>query len=161
MDGEKLSKAATVCEEGGLKKSSQLMKDLAGGSTTAFLVLERSIDYDDSIFELCSGFGRPANLHLTKESAQKSLELENARILRQQHPFAFGYGHEDVLNVTVDQFEESVSAILGKTFKVPDEDGYRLLAPMVPKKTSDENLLEISKMIRLEFFEIVEVKLNG
>jgi len=136
------------------------MKDLASGSTTAFLVLERGIDYDDAIFELYSGSGRPSKLHLTRESAQTTLELENARMLRQQHPFAFGYGHEDVLTVTVSHFEESVSAILGKKFKIPDEDSARLLEPMVPKKTTDEILLEISKMIRIEFFEIVEVQLN-
>ena len=162
MNPEKLTVAAKTCTDGGLSDCSHLLTNLASGGVVVFMVLE-CLGYDDGERGgLISGRGHPLpKVYLTRDAADAAATLKNAQSIPHFCPFTFCYDPEDVMTVTIAEFEESVSEILGKKFKMPDDIGRKYSGPVFSRKLSDAQLLMISKMLRIELHEVKEVSLVG
>ena len=160
MDSNNLKVSSDLCDEAGLAESAQVLRNLADQEQTVYLVVEHFSDYNDETFYL-SDEGMPRNLYLSKEDAFAAAESKTGAIFKTINPFAYGYETSEVTDYSDKELSEKISAILGKEFLVPgeDDDARWDFDPMWPKKTTDEQLVEISKLFKLNFFDVIQTKM--
>jgi hypothetical protein len=160
MDSESLKVSADVCEEHGSNHAAKLLRELSDDKATAYLVVEKSSDYNDEIYFVDGG--EPQKLFLDRKEAIAYAELENARRYKTINPFHYGYALSEVTDLSMAELTSRIRKIMGNdSFGLPDEDDmWADDSPVFARKTTDEQMIKIAKLFKIKFFEVIKTKIS-
>lgn len=158
MDTDSLKVSADACEESGNNHAAKLLRELSDGKATAYLVIEKQSEYNDEIFEVIDG--APQKLFLDRKEAVAYAKLQNARQYKLVNPMLFGYELSEITDLSELELATRVRKILGdENFGIPNgEDMWDNYEPIFPKKATDEQMLKIASLFKIEFFEVIKTK---
>lgn len=158
MDPESLQVSSDACEENGHAHSAKLMRDISDGKAAAYLVIEKFSEYNDEIYFLSDG--PPSRLFLDRKHALEEAEIQNAQRFRVVNPFQYGYGMSEISDCSLEELTSKIQEILGREFRMPTEDRMWDHAPVFPEDTSDAEMMAISKLFKLKFFEVIRTSIS-
>lgn len=160
MDAETLKVSADACEESGNSHAAKLLRELSDEKATAYLVIEKRSDYDDEIYYVVDG--APQKLFLDRNEAVAYAQLQNARYYKRINPCQYGHEISEVSDLSFEELTSRIREILDdEEFTMPDEeDMWSDYDPIFPKKATDEQMLKIAALFKIEFFEVIKTKIR-
>lgn len=160
MNPDSLKVSADACEENGNSYAAKLLRELSDNKATAYLVIEKSSDYNDEIFYVDGG--SPQKLFLDRKEAVEYAKLQNARNYKMVNPCMYGYELSEVSDHTMEELTSRIRTILGdKNFTMPDEEEmWSDYDPIFPSKATDEQMLKIAELFKIKFFEVVKTTMR-
>jgi hypothetical protein len=146
---------AELCEEYGFLRQAALLRAVAREGLRVFAVCER-VPHDDRYLDEEGGV--PRALFLDREDAERDAQRRAVLAFRERNLYEYGEGEIDFMtDLTSDQFEQEVAAILGTDYRLPDPDTHQ--GPLFPTGATDEQIRAVSRLFRLQFFYVAELEL--
>jgi hypothetical protein len=127
----------------------------------AYVILQKGFEYNDEVYSQSgSGAGHPHKIFFTKEAAREEVVKMNINEFKQTNITEYSYEIEDICDDPDELLEfcnslnEKYGEIESKdVWNIPDE--YRL-----HNMATDEEANQYSKMVDLDFYEMVEVEVD-
>lgn len=160
MDPQSLKVSADACEENGNNFAAKLLRELSEDKATAYLVIEKQSDYDDEIFFVVDG--PPQKMFLDRKEAVAYAKLQNARHYKTVNPCQYGHELSEISDLGMEELTARVRKILDDdNFTLPDEEEmWGDFDPIFPSDATDEQMLKVAKLFKIEFFEVVKTKVR-
>ncbi len=149
-----------LCEEHGFQRQAELLRAIADGGRTAYVVMERGAEYNDEITSP-NEEGEPVTVFLDRAEAERAAAERDAAWHRSNNILDFCYTLREVTDLPTDTLERRISEILGRPYHLPNE-GQPTYSwseqPLVPEPVTDEQMLQIADLFKLKFFYVVETQ---
>jgi hypothetical protein len=158
MDAGSLKASADACKESGNSNAAKLLRELSADKATAYLVINKQSDFNDEIYVLDDG--APQKLFLDRNEAIAYARLQNARHYKTVNPWIYGYEPSEVSDLSADELLTRIRKILGDNAFDMKPIGPHYTSPVFPKSATDEQMLKIAKLFRIEFFEVIKTKVR-
>ncbi len=160
MDEKNFQVASDLCDEAGLDKPAEMLREMSSGTATVFIVVHHETEYDDEVFYTVE-HGTPKQIYYSKDEALAEAAKLNAKELKSSNPFMFGFGYEEVLKVKPKKFEAKVSEIMGIEFSLPDPNDESAwdFDRQFFRGSTQAQMLEIAKLFKTQHFQVVETQI--
>lgn len=125
----------------------------------AYVIMEKGYEYDDNIYNQTEG-GNPALICFSREDAEEKVKELNLSEFKKSSISEYAYSIEDVLNVSLEEFDAFQNRMNEKYGKVKaqyswDSDEYKL-----HESANEEEALEYQKMVDFSFYEYKETEID-
>jgi hypothetical protein len=149
-----------LCEEHGFLRQAEVLRSLAAGQGTAYVVMERGAEYNDEIMDPWLA-GEPRTVFLDRGEAERVAAARNANWLCENHILDFCYRLQDVTEHSAEELSRRISNILGRPFLL-ENDGHPTFAradgPLITGPATDQQKLRIAELFTLKFFYVAETR---
>ena len=125
----------------------------------AYVIMEKGYEYDDNIYNQTEG-GNPTLICFSREDAEEKVKELNRSEFKKSSISEYAYSIEDVLNVSLEEFDAFQNRMNEKYGKVKaqyswDSDEYKL-----HESANEEEALEYQKMVDFSFYEYKETEID-
>lgn len=132
------------------------------GQKKGYVVLQSGWEYNDEVYMSTDG-GTPLKVFADRGDAERyaqKMTLEELRKLPRDGLASYGYDWGEVFESSD---EEKTSKLLAEAFgrKRFNLEDWWADGASIPEKISDENLQKVESAIILQFYEVVEVDVDG
>ena len=129
----------------------------------AYVILQRGFEYNDEIYSSQeSGSGFPKTIFFTEKTALEQVRKLNIAEFKSQNLSDYCYDIEDICD-DVEKLEELVKSLKEKYGECPQPNSIWERKPdewSLHPNVTDEEAIQYSELINLEFFEIVETEVD-
>jgi hypothetical protein len=129
----------------------------------AYVILQRGFEYNDEIYSNQEpGSGFPKTIFFTKKTALDQVRKLNIAEFKSQNLSDYCYDIEDICD-DVEKLEELLKTFKKKYGECPAPNSVWERKPdewRLHPNVSDEEAIQYSNLINLEFFEIVETEVD-
>lgn len=156
-------------------------------SKKGFVVVEVAYEYNDEIhYTTGQASGHPIHIYTSFEKAEKEAKTLNAQELRKQNPADFGYGLDEITDLSEEELQKELETILDVNVSIgyhaqikffckgDDHRLYRAIGcdcPCTvvetsscgfgwPKGATDEQLTKVAELLNFTFYKVVPVEID-